>query len=139
MLRKALILLAGIGLADSLYLTWIKISANGVCIVGGGCETVNTSPYSEISGIPIALLGAGAYLAILLILFLEPRSEFLKINAPMFVFGLTLAGVLYSAYLTYLELFVIYAVCVFCVGSAIVLVLMLIFSSLRVRASLKEV
>ncbi len=138
MLRKALIFLAGLGILDALYLTWIKISARGVCIIGGGCEIVNTSQYSSIAGIPIAVLGLGAYLAMLVVLLLEPRNSFFEFNGPMLVLGISLAGVLYSAYLTYLEIYVIHAICEFCLLSAIILLIMLILSIFRLRTSLQE-
>ena len=138
MLRKALIFLAVIGLLDAIYLTWIKISAQGVCIIGGGCEIVNTSQYSSIAGIPIAVLGAGAYLVMLAILLLEPRNSFFDLNGPMLVLGILLAGVLYSAYLTYLEIYVIHAICEFCVLSATIMVIMLVLSAFRLRSSLQE-
>ena len=137
MLRKALIFLAAVGLVDSIYLTWIKLSASGVCVLGKGCEIVNTSQYSAIAGIPIAILGAGAYVTLLFILVMETRNAFFEFNGPMLVFGISLAGVLYSAYLTYLELFVIHAICEFCVLSAIMLLTMLILSGLRLRQTLQ--
>jgi len=138
LLRKALILLAAVGLVDSIYLTWIKLSASGVCVVGEGCEIVNTSQYSSIGGIPIALLGAAAYLTLLFILLMETRNEFFEFNGPLLVFGISLAGVLYSAYLTYLEIYVIRAICEFCVLSAVVLLLMLTLSGFRLRMTLQE-
>lgn len=137
MLRKALMFLAVVGFIDSIYLTWIKLSANGVCVIGEGCEIVNTSPYSSIGGIPIALLGAAAYLIMFGILFMETRNSFFEFNGPLLVFGISFAGVLYSAYLTYLELYVIHAICEFCVLSAIVLLLMLFFSGIRLRNTFK--
>jgi uncharacterized membrane protein len=134
----SLVLLALVGLADSIYLTYVKLVASGVCVAGNGCETVNLSPYSQIGAVPVALLGALSYGAMLVILFLENSSEFFELNSPLMMFGLTFFGVLYSAYLTYLEIYVIKAICLFCVVSAIVLVLMLIISSLRLRADFKS-
>ncbi|HSS99655.1 MAG TPA: vitamin K epoxide reductase family protein [Terriglobales bacterium] len=136
MQRLILIGLAIIGLVDSIYLAWIKMFLAGACSLSSGCEVVNTSSYSSIAGIPVALLGAGAYAMILVALLFENRSEFLNLNGPLIVFGLCLVGVLYSIYLTYLELYVIHAVCPFCVVSAVVLTLMLIVSSLRLRQTL---
>ncbi len=138
MLRKILIALAAVGLLDSLYLTWIKLAEDGVCNVSSGCEVVNTSVYASIAGIPIAMLGAGAYIAMLVVLLLEPRNDFFNFNGAMIVFGLSLIGVLYSAYLTYLELYVIRAICPFCVLSAVVLTLMLILSGLRLQRSFSQ-
>ena len=91
-----------------------------------------------VFGIPIAILGLGAYIAMLVILLMEPRNSFFEFNGPMLVLGFSLAGVLYSAYLTYLEIYVIYAICEFCLLSAIILVVMLILSLIRMRTSLQE-
>lgn len=133
----SLFLLALVGLADSIYLTYVKLVAGGVCIAGNGCETVNLSPYSQIGVVPVALLGALSYIIMLAILLMENSSEFFEFNGPLMLFGLSFFGVLYSAYLTYLEIYVIKAICPFCVVSAVVLVLMLIISSLRLRATFK--
>lgn len=138
MLRKSLIALNIIGGLDAAYLTWVKVVEKGICGVSSGCEVVNTSQYSSIAGVPIAVLGGGAYLVMLAVLLLEKRSDFFEFNGPMIVFGLSLAGVLYSAYLTYLELYVIHAICPFCVLSAVVLTLILILSAVRVQRSLRE-
>lgn len=138
MLRKSLIALNIIGLLDSAYLTWVKSVEKGVCGVSGGCEVVNTSQYSSIAGVPIAVLGGGAYLVMLAILLLETRRGFFELNGPLLVFGISLAGVLYSVYLTYLELYVIRAICPFCVLSAVVLTLILILSVRRVQRSLRQ-
>lgn len=138
MLRKSLIALNIIGVLDAAYLTWVKVVEKGICGVSSGCEVVNTSQYSSIAGVPIAVLGGGAYLVMLAVLLLEKHSDFFELNGPIIVFGLSLAGVLYSAYLTYLELYVIHAICPFCVMSAIALTLILILSALRVQRSLRE-
>lgn len=127
-----------VGLVDAGYLTWIKLShQEAACIKGiGDCFTVNTSQYSTIAGIPVALLGLIAYLAILLVLFLEARGGlFWEENGVLLVFGLSLFGTLFSAYLTYLELAVIKAICPFCVVSAIAMVLLLVFSIARFARS----
>lgn len=133
MLRKILIALSILGLADAVYLTYVKVMEDGVCAISGGCAIVNTSPYASLWGIPIAAIGGGAYLVMLAVLLLEERSDFFAINGSLIVFGLSLIGVLYSAYLTYLELYVIHAICPFCVISAVILVAMLVVSVLRLR------
>ena len=108
-----------------------------LCTGAGGCETVNTSPYSTIGGMPIALIGLGAYVLIGVLAFLSTRSSRLADAAPLAVFGLSFVGVLYSAYLTYLEFFVILAICPWCVASAIIItaiwILSLLDRSRRVR------
>ncbi len=133
MLRKILIALSILGILDAAYLTYVKLIEDGVCAVGGGCAIVNTSPYASLWGIPIAAIGGGAYLVMLIVLLLEERSDFFAINGSLIVFGLSLIGVLYSVYLTYLELYVIHAICPFCVISAVILVAMLVLSIMRLR------
>ena len=127
-----------IGLADAIYLTYIKLAADGICVAGEGCEIVNTSVYSQIYGIPVAVLGGLAYVAMLVVLLLELRNEFFEFNGPLIVLGISIFGVLYSAYLTYLELYVIRAICEFCVLSAVVLTFMLILSAARMQRTLKS-
>ncbi len=134
-LRFTSFILALIGLIDSLYLLWIKISQNkALCLPGlGDCWSVNTSRYSEIYGIPVSVLGVFAYLVILALLWLEDKDFKYKAYLPGLVFGITVTGVLYSAYLTYLEIAVIKAICPFCVVSAVVMTVLLIISTLRLR------
>ncbi len=131
-LRWASILLAIIGAADALYLWIYKITSNDrMCLGSGDCATVNYSLYSEIYGMPVALLGLLAYLAILAILVLEPRWKLAGESGPMAIFGMGLVGVLFSAYLTYIEFFVIYAICPFCVISAVAITLIFILAIIR--------
>lgn len=121
-----------IGLIDSIYLTWIKL-ADQVASCGGigDCDTVNASRYAEIAGIPIALLGAGAYLLVLLLLVLQRREGSPSEAARFAVFGVTLAGTIYSAYLTYLEVFVLKAICPYCVVSAVAMLGLFLLSLVR--------
>ncbi len=126
-------LAALIGLLDSIYLTVLKLSNNkSLCIQGvGDCWSVNTSVYSEIYGIPIAVLGIGAYGFVLFLLFAEKRNPLLQRNADFILFGVTLIGIIYSAYLTYLEIAVIKAICPFCVVSAVAMMILFIYSVKR--------
>jgi len=131
-LRWSSIVLSLMGLADSIYLSYLKLAdATAACAGIGDCESVNNSPYSEIAGIPIAILGAGAYVVIILLFVLEKRAEFWRDSVPMIVFGLSLTGVLYSAYLTYVEVAILHAICPYCVISAIILVALLGISVVR--------
>jgi uncharacterized membrane protein len=124
-----LAVLSLVGLLLSAYLTWSHLRGVAPVCVGdsGGCETVQTSRYSEILGVPVAVLGLAGYAALLF-------STFLSREGAVF-FGLfvALVGVLFSGYLTWLELFVIRVVCQWCVVSAALMVGSLIFASLRVR------
>ncbi|HEV7704041.1 MAG TPA: vitamin K epoxide reductase family protein [Gemmatimonadaceae bacterium] len=125
--RQILALLAVVGICIALYLTLYKFGVIGVlsCSIGS-CETVNTSKWSMLMGLPIATWGLMAYVALLVLAIVggtESREESVPI-AQMLVF---LAGfsVLFSAWLTYLELFVIHAICIWCVTSAVLWVVIL--------------
>jgi uncharacterized membrane protein len=127
------IILALVGLADSIYLTWIKLSDNeALCIKGvGDCWSVNNSPYASWNGIPIALFGAAAYLAILVVIIYEKKGAWFTSISDYLLFAITLAGTLYSAYLTYLEIAVIKAICPYCVLSALVMLALFVLSVIR--------
>jgi uncharacterized membrane protein len=127
------LLTALVGIIDSLYLTYVKVGSTtpAFCSPGGGCDVVNSSPYSEIFGIPLAVLGAGAYLGLILALIVEKVQISLKGTSLLVQLGISLIGVLYSAYLTYLEIVVIKAICPYCVVSAVALVIYLIVTVIR--------
>lgn len=138
-LRVTSFVLAVLGLLDSIYLVWVKFSGRyALCGPIGNCESVNTSQYSEVFGIPIALLGAGAYLIMIILLMLESLGSIWKEYGPLIVFGLSLIGVLYSIYLTYIEIAVLKAICPYCVISAVILVVILVLSAIRLSFSLRE-
>jgi uncharacterized membrane protein len=131
-LRLVSIGLAIIGLVDTIYLSYVKIAhAEVFCGTSRACDTVNTSQYSMIGGIPIAYLGLAAYLVILLLLLMEPRGDFWRQYSPVIVFGMTLAGTLYSFYLTYVEIAVLRAICPYCVVNAVVMLLLFVLSLFR--------
>jgi uncharacterized membrane protein len=110
---------AGIAIAG--YLAATKLSGEiPVCGPLKGCETVNTSEYSELFGIPVALFGVGYSIVALVGSLAWWRSG--DRRALYVLYGMGLLGLLAVAYLTYLELFVIGAVCVWCVGYAVTVV-----------------
>jgi len=127
-------LLAIVGLLDSLYLSYIKLAnQTASCDLIGDCEKVNNSRYAVIGGVPIAVLGAAGYLLILVLLYLDRPPTGGPESVRFAFFGLTLAGTLYSIYLTYLELFVLEAICPFCALSAVVMVGLFALSLVRLR------
>lgn len=136
-LRRLMLGLIGLGLIDTLYLSWLKLTHQEAACAGiGDCDVVNSSPYSELMGIPIAVLGAGMYLLLLLLLWAEPRlTPSGQVRVRYVVFGLTLWGVLYSAYLTYIEIAVLHAICPFCVISALVLLFLWVLAIIRVLSA----
>jgi uncharacterized membrane protein len=113
-LRVALIVLATIGLGVASYLTYVHYSGTPpVCTAGGSCLKVQTSIYSKLAGVPVALIGLLGYIAILGSLLL-PENE----NTRFATAAFTLVGFGFSAYLTYRELFTIHAICEWCASSA---------------------
>jgi len=106
-------------MAVSGYLTYAHWAPwTPLCTGLAGCDVVNRSAYAEVWGLPVAALGFGTYAALFL-LSLWPGGQ--RTIAPLAILGLSLAGVVYSAYLTYIELFVLYAVCPWCVASALLI------------------
>lgn len=123
---------ATVGLLVSIYMTIYKLTNNdAMCLGSGGCSYVNASRYSQVNGIPVAAIGLIGFLALMVVMLLESRSAFFAENGPLFEFGMSLMGVLYSIFLTYLELYVIRHICPFCVTSALAILLVLIVSTIR--------
>jgi len=115
----------GIGVA-----TYIAIAESGggapACLAGGGgCETVAESQYADLAGINVAVIGIVGYVLLLVTALL--RGD----GARMGGFALSLAGFGFSVYLTYLELFVIEAVCQWCVISAILMTVLFGLNAFR--------
>lgn len=110
--------IAAIGTAVSTYLVWVHYSGSlALCIGVGGCEAVQTSRYSMIGDVPVAAIGLAGFLVILavsLARIARPRSEL-----DIALFALSLAATLYVAYLTYVEIFLLGAICPWCVSIAV--------------------
>ncbi len=135
--RSTRVLLAGLsvaGLLMSTYLTWVHIRGVApICLSGsGGCETVQASRYAEILGVPVAALGVGGYVGLFFAAVL--RGE-VGVLLGLFI---SLISILFSGYLTYLELFVIYAVCQWCVTSAGLMTLAFVLSVIRIDRLRKQ-
>ncbi len=115
-----MLVLGLVGLADSLYLTWYHYDpAVRVCFATSGCEVVNTSPYAVVGSVPVAAVGAAGYLLILAVLALRrwgPPS--LHRTAAHAAFGLAVLGSGFAVYLTAVEVFVLHALCGWCLLSA---------------------
>jgi uncharacterized membrane protein len=120
-----------IGLGVAAYLTFIETqSVKAFCGPVGDCNAVQNSSYAKVWGIlPVGLLGAAGYIAILAAWFVARQKwGWLSQYAPVVLFGGALFGTIFSIYLTYLELYVILAVCIWCISSAIIITLLLLFS-----------
>ena len=128
-------LLALIGLFVALYLTMYKTGMIGTitCSIGS-CETVNTSRWSTFLGLPVAAWGLGFYVTALTVAIIGSQDRWADERGPAVILvALSGWGVLFSAWLTYLELFVIDAICMWCVISAIITTLIFITSVLDLR------
>jgi len=126
-----LIALSVLGMAIAGYLAYVETQAVAAfCGPVGDCNTVQSSPYAKLFGVlPIGVLGVIGYIAILGVwLWGRWGSGRFSAYAPLFVLAMTLFGVLFSIYLTYLEPFVIGAVCIWCVSSAIIMTLLMLLS-----------
>lgn len=118
----AIPILSIMGLAASIYLSYVDVThTRALCGPVGDCNAVQSSPYAELFGVlPIALVGAFGYIAILVTwLWRRFRTDSLSKIAGPVMYGMALFGTLFSIYLTYLELFVIHAVCIWCLSSAV--------------------
>jgi uncharacterized membrane protein len=124
-----------LGLFVSAYLYLYKIGRIGTLACGsGGCETVQTSPWSRFLGVDVALIGLLGYGVLLVVALLALRSTQVERRPPaLLLTALAAGGVLFTAYLTYLELFVIHAICRWCVGSAAIIVTILVLGLLELR------
>ena len=126
-LWAAVPILSVIGLGVAAYLAYVETqAASAVCGPVGDCNAVQSSSYARVFGVPIGLIGVAGYVAILAVWAWARRSAS-ALPAALLVL-MTGFGVAFSIYLTYLELFVIHAVCMWCVTSAVIMTLLLVVS-----------
>jgi uncharacterized membrane protein len=123
----AVVALAGVAVAG--YLTWMHYEGGSVvCVVGGSCEEVQSSEYSKVLGLPVAVLGLAAYAIVLgLVAWDSP-------TARLVAAAIALVGLLFSIYLLIVQLFVIDAVCAWCVANDVLIAPALaLLTGLRLR------
>lgn len=129
--RSAMLVLFILGILVSFYLTYVETqSVQAVCGPVGDCNAVQSSRYAKLFGVlPIGLLGLAGYIAMLVTWWYsyQKQAKFASL-APLALFGMALFGVIFSLYLTYLEPFVIKAVCIWCLSSAVIITLILLNS-----------
>lgn len=144
-LRWLGIVFAVLGLAVALYMSAAELLGTETVCPGGSpndfqagpgavavdCGSVQNSAYARVFGIPVAYLGIGGYLAILAVWTLENRLDFLNQYGHLLVFGMALFGLLFSAYLTYVEFFILYAVCSWCLSSAVLMAVAFVIATVR--------
>ena len=126
-LRRVMLVVAVLAIGLTAYLTYVHYSGTKpVCTASASCFKVQTSAWSKLDGIPVALIGLLGYIGIFLSLLLPDRDE-----TRLATLGMALAGFGFSAYLTYREIFTIKAICIWCVGSAILMTLLAILTVWR--------
>ncbi len=122
---------AAAGLAVAAYLTYVHYAGvEALCVAGGGggCERVQSSPQAQLAGVPVAVLGLLGYAAILAACAL--RGEAARVFGAL----VAVSGFAFSAYLTYAEVFVIEAICQWCVLSALLMTALAVLTSARLLA-----
>jgi uncharacterized membrane protein len=128
--RMAIAVLSLLGVFDAAYLSMYKLGMIGglTCTVGS-CEQVQNSPQSTLFGIPVAVLGLGAYLALLALSLAGVQPRFVRDRRiALAIAAISGIGFVFSAYLTYVEWRVIDMWCQYCVISAILITLIFLLS-----------
>ena len=117
-----------LGAALTAYLSWTSLSGGQAagCSAGGGCDVVLSSQWATLLGLPTALWGLLAYVTLGAIAFVRRVDRHWS-----YAFTVAFFGVCFSVYLTVLELFVIDAICQWCVASAILMTVLFAVSTLR--------
>ena len=127
-LASAAVAIAGLGIAG--YLTAVHYGGGEpVCAIAHGCAVVQASEYAELAGVPVALLGLIGYAGILVTLLRDDPAA----RGATALLALTGAG--FSGWLTYVEVARLDAICIWCVGSAICMLLLAALSSARMLAA----
>jgi len=124
-LRATIAGAAVIGGAIAAYLTYVHYSHTVPICVNGGCETVQKSKYAELDGVPVALLGLIAYVALI-------ATTFVRGIVPVFASVLiAFVGVAFSGYLLWAQLGPIGAICQWCIGNDVVIAVVAVLCVVR--------
>lgn len=126
-LRRAMLVVNVLAIALAAYLTYIHYAGlNPICTLGNSCIRVQTSVWSKLEGVPVALIGLIGYLAIL-VAQLSGDSE----RARLATLALAVIGFAFSAYLAYREIFSIHAICEECMTSFALITLLMVGAAIR--------
>jgi uncharacterized membrane protein len=133
--RQAIVLLALVGLLVATYLWLYKIGVLGQLQCGtGSCEYVQASRYAELFGVPVALYGVVGYATLLVLGLagLQPRFAAER-RVRVLLAALATVGFGFTLYLTAIELFVLHAICRWCVASAVIMIAIWVLSLADLR------
>jgi uncharacterized membrane protein len=126
-LRRVMLVVAVLAIGLTAYLTYVHYSGiKPACTAGQACIKVQTSVWSKLDGVPVALIGLLGYIGIFLSLLIRDRDE-----TRLATLGMTMAGFGFSAYLTYREIFSIKAICEECVSSFVLIAILLGCATVR--------
>ncbi len=131
-IRAAVLALSLVGIAIAGYLTYSRYADVSLACATGGCETVQSSRYSEVVGVPVAVLGLLGYAGIL------AATIWDTVVARAAAFALATIGFAFGLYLLYVQLFVLEAICHWCLASDAVMTALFVVTLLRVRADYLE-
>lgn len=135
--RMAIAVLALVGLLASVYLLLYKLGFIGVLVCGGSgaCERVQDSPYAQFLGFPVAAYGVAGFLALLIVALVGLGERWVgRVGPSLLLAALSAIGVLFAAYLTYLEIAVIHEICRWCAVCAAIITAILLTSLLGARS-----
>lgn len=128
-LRLASAAIAALGAAITAYLLYVRQTGGAPACSTGGCETVQSSAYAEVLGIPVAALGLVGFLGLLLLALVG--GEWARLSQAT----LALSALLFSAYLLYIQLVVIGAICQWCLAADALTTAITVLAVLRLRAA----
>ena len=134
--RQTIALLALVGFFVALYLWLHALGVGGAlqCGTEGACETVQTSRWAVLAGLPVAFYGVVGYGLVFVVALLALRPAALQQHGwSVGLAGLATIGFAFTLYLTYVELFLIHAICRWCVGSAVIITAIWIVAVLGLR------
>jgi uncharacterized membrane protein len=140
--RLFMVAIAALGVLDTAYITYEKLSAAQSSLCTAGCSTVLNSSYASVFGLPLGLFGLVAYGVVLLLAAAplmgqeDPEVQGQQTDLPLFL--ITAAMTLFSGYLMYVLATDIKAVCYFCIASAIFSTSLLVLSLVSQREKLTQ-
>jgi uncharacterized membrane protein len=138
--RMAAALLALLGLLDATYLALERITGGSIaCPIGGGCETVQSSAYALLFGVPVAFIGVAGYAALLFVALLSLQDINLPIISPdALLLALASIALLAGVYFMYLQIAIIGAICFWCAMAALLDLLIWLAALLNWRFKRRE-
>ncbi len=135
--RRAIAVLALVGALDAAYLLLAKLGyvGNLACSITQGCDLVNASRYSEFLGLPVAGIGLAGYLALFGVALVGVQPRWVADRRPdVWLSLLSAVALIFTLYLTYAELFILNAICQWCVVSQVIVLAIFLLAVVGVWA-----